>query len=404
MQSIYLDAAIAIAFVFLLFSVLAYVIQEWWASIRESRAKMLEYAIGQVLNDSLNKSFGVLLYEHPQIDLLKRTQNSIPSYIPAENFTSALVDLISRECIVISYVADELTGLLKEVTNEKDLPPDVFSRFAAGVEKMNHSELKILLQSFLQSSQNLAQLKPCIVNWFNEYMNRVTGWYKRDVKVPLRVIAIGIVLFFNVDAIYLVQNIFHNNELRNTLVAAAEKTVDQPSEINSILGSSIKTQLGFLDSAYKAKIKVADSAQQILLNNEWTKQRQALADSMAQLRKGQYDDLVKQINGYGLPIGWNLPVSETATKKTDTIPAMSAAKNSFAKMAAYFEYYQNQKTQPGMYHRTIWTILLGWFISALCISFGAPFWFDLLGRLVRLRRTGIKPKDGNASSDTNSNS
>lgn len=36
--------------------------------------------------------------------------------------------------------------------------------------------------------------------------------------------------------------------------------------------------------------------------------------------------------------------------------------------------------------------LLGWVVTALAISLGSPFWFDLLGKLVQLRGTGPKPK------------
>ena len=89
MQTVYLDTAIAITFIFLLLSVVAYTIQEWWSSVRASRAHMLQYAIHEVLNDAFNKNFGVLLYEHPQIDFLKRTANHLPSYMPAGNFAVA---------------------------------------------------------------------------------------------------------------------------------------------------------------------------------------------------------------------------------------------------------------------------------------------------------------------------
>ena len=32
--------------------------------------------------------------------------------------------------------------------------------------------------------------------------------------------------------------------------------------------------------------------------------------------------------------------------------------------------------------------ILGWLITALAISLGAPFWFDLLTKLVNIRGTG----------------
>ncbi len=37
------------------------------------------------------------------------------------------------------------------------------------------------------------------------------------------------------------------------------------------------------------------------------------------------------------------------------------------------------------------TSLFGWLTTALMASFGAPLWFDLIGRLVNLRSVGVKP-------------
>ena len=39
-------------------------------------------------------------------------------------------------------------------------------------------------------------------------------------------------------------------------------------------------------------------------------------------------------------------------------------------------------------------MLLGWFIMGLVCSLGAPFWFDLLGKLVKMRGSGNRPEDG----------
>jgi len=35
--------------------------------------------------------------------------------------------------------------------------------------------------------------------------------------------------------------------------------------------------------------------------------------------------------------------------------------------------------------------LVGWLITALAVSLGGPFWFDLLNRLVDLRGAGPRP-------------
>ncbi|MEA5513378.1 hypothetical protein VB654_04905, partial [Nodularia sp. UHCC 0506] len=51
-----------------------------------------------------------------------------------------------------------------------------------------------------------------------------------------------------------------------------------------------------------------------------------------------------------------------------------------------------------MYHFSIWkflTMIFGWFLSGIAISMGAPFWFDLLGKVVNVRNAG-KPPTSNA--------
>ena len=36
-------------------------------------------------------------------------------------------------------------------------------------------------------------------------------------------------------------------------------------------------------------------------------------------------------------------------------------------------------------------MILGWSLSGLAIAMGAPFWFDVLGKVVNVRNTGPKP-------------
>jgi hypothetical protein len=37
--------------------------------------------------------------------------------------------------------------------------------------------------------------------------------------------------------------------------------------------------------------------------------------------------------------------------------------------------------------------LLGWIISAIAVTLGAPFWFDLLSMFINIRNAGKKPVD-----------
>lgn len=42
-------------------------------------------------------------------------------------------------------------------------------------------------------------------------------------------------------------------------------------------------------------------------------------------------------------------------------------------------------------------VIAGWVLTALGATIGAPFWFDLLGKLVKLRSSGVKPTEGSQS-------
>ncbi len=43
-----------------------------------------------------------------------------------------------------------------------------------------------------------------------------------------------------------------------------------------------------------------------------------------------------------------------------------------------------------------WVMMFGWIVTASSALFGAPFWFDLLQKLTRLRGTGTKPEKASA--------
>ena len=49
-------------------------------------------------------------------------------------------------------------------------------------------------------------------------------------------------------------------------------------------------------------------------------------------------------------------------------------------------------TGPGGWGDQIYWHWLGWLVTALAVSLGAPFWFDLLNKFIVVRST-VKPKE-----------
>lgn len=71
----------------------------------------------------------------------------------------------------------------------------------------------------------------------------------------------------------------------------------------------------------------------------------------------------KSLDPLTLPIGWNSNLSSTQ------LPKLGEGKTAFSPLRS----------------------LLGWLISAFAISMGAPFWFEILGKIINVRNTGQKP-------------
>jgi len=341
-----LEAAISLVFISFIFSVLVTCLQEGYVTIRKSRGKMLCKAIDEVLNDVFNKNFGYLFYQHPQVDLLKKKQGSLPSYIDSKTFANALVDLIANESIETVYqktadgkqmhstqeIKSELAkkyGITAMANAAANIP--LIQKFRMGIDSLKTSDLKTFLQSFTTGSASMADdselmpLKTQIGAWYEGYMDRVTGWYKRKIRLNLYLAAAIVTLFFNLNFITLSKTIYADSKLRGTLVAAATKQADEAQPIESLI----------------EKFRQDSSLQGID---------------------------VAALVGTQLPIGWNWKS-----------PRAQNESNAFRRFV----------DTVGFYFEHPWRTVVGWLIFILILSLGAPFWFDILKKLINVRNAGI---------------
>ena len=92
---------ICLVLVFALLSLLVSTITEGINSYFQERGRILYRTIGKLFEDGLNINFGQLLYSHPMIDSLKKDKQSLPQYISAELFGTALIDVVrDRKSVV----------------------------------------------------------------------------------------------------------------------------------------------------------------------------------------------------------------------------------------------------------------------------------------------------------------
>ena len=291
-MNIYLDTALSLILIILVFSVITYVIQELIAANLQLRGKMLYMAIGKLIDA---KTF----FAHAEIASLQKKVSKLPSYIPAANFSLAVMDMVASKS-----QAPKTNNYFDEV------------RSGLSVYKDSDGNLIAVLKNLVDTSYDIKELQHKLEQWYNNYMDRVSGWYQANTVKTVRVIAVGVTIFFNLNMITMTREIVNNSALRSNMAAMAEGIAEHPERLPGVHKSS-------------------DSSQ-----NNYT------ADQIAAIKK-----ITSDLSATTLPLGWK---------------------------------DHSKEFNP-------WTIL-GWLITAGCISMGAPFWFNLLVQLVNLRRAGIKPK------------
>jgi hypothetical protein len=106
--------------------------------------------------------------------------------------------------------------------------------------------------------------------------------------------------------------------------------------------------------------------------------RQAVVNHAAELKgatEADFETSKKDLLSIGYPIGWtNLP----------QLPRDSADKKTCAPSDCVSQLFASGSIAI----QTLPPMILGWLITALAITLGAPFWFDLLGKFMQVRSTG----------------
>ena len=294
-----LQVVIGIIFVLLLLSLLATTVMELLAAGLSLRGKNLEKALKNLLASTDIDEHVLQAFKdnalYRQLSYRFGKKRYPPSYMGDDTFQSILFEVI-------------LKGDHASVGNLKKQ-----------IEAVPDQDLKDVLKQLMQDSEeNLDQFRGEVKKWYNNIMDRASGWYKKTAQKMLVGIGLAIAVIFNADTIALYQHLASNPQSVDQLVALAEKFVDEED------GSGLVQQDREFEEAY--------SNLQNLINNE-----------------------VNRLNQYG--IGWN----DFSLEKID---------------------------QSG------WAIkILGWIVTALAISLGAPFWFDLLRKVVNIRNAGKSPND-----------
>ena len=399
-----LDVAIGMTFIFLMLSLIctavSEIIEAWW----KNRAVDLERGIRELLQDKSGTGLAKKIYKHPLVfglfrgdyDPKKITKNEyesrseLPSYIPSRNFALALMDIVlpsdghTRSLQAIRDAINDQNGALK-----------------------NAPEIKTALLALLNNAgDDIDKVRESIEAWYDSSMDRVSGWYKRRAQIIVFGLGLIVAIVMNADTIAIYKSMMNDAPLRNSLVVAAHeyaKTREQDETGSSSKQNQIKVTIDSLrkadalvqkqieantDSLKKAKdspkkqieantdslletsinsLKAVDSSLKAEINDNMS----LMADLSPQKRiKANMDSLA----ALGLPIGWNW------------------------KSCATPDAPRNFRAVPPWGWDWLFKIF-GWLLTAVAVSLGAPFWFDVLNKFMVIRST-VKPHEKSPEEDS----
>jgi len=498
------NVAIGLVFIYLLYSLLVTTVGEYISTKLGIRARLLRIAIERMLNDGyfekiehkknkhfqgwlrknvfyeadeFKNSFAGRFYEFPAIKYLARIEDDYkgmfsstkPSYLSADYFADSLIDFLDAKGVGTNSM-EKIAFCLKYNTHH-----------------IQPKTLKQFVNLFERSENNKVTYKQNLIKWFNETMDRTTGWHKRKMRTISFYLAFIIASSFNVDSIRMAKILSNDKEARNQLVnigialskdslrykdfidknddtvhskaiidSGLARITKDLNEANLILGlgwhfsDSLKNETTTLDSNNNVK-KPIDSLDKFIQDNEVILNGfDALFVSLSQARirldSLKYDVLVSREqfvmldatsvkNKDSLKLYWNTKL----TNDTNEIKRVEAemniifaervkdsaaiASNNILSRMLYTDinkllnkkYLQidsigkpDEKGIRIIYGKAaysvwdkfifivthiVWFNLIGFLITAFALALGAPFWFDILNKLVSIRGVGIKPEE-----------
>jgi hypothetical protein len=206
MNSSILDVALGLSIVFATFALVASGLNEAIASVLNLRGRMLVSALNQLAGDKvgvalLNTSLLKGLGRKPAVDTKSQTA---PSYVPSWLLAAATLNgdaagVATTKTLTLEDGSDELQTAL----SKSPLTKVVASLVDAGAQEGD-------------------KLEAALADWYDRYMERVSGWYKRQAQTILLVLGIVVALVANVDAIGMTRVLLNDPGVRAQAATAAQ--------------------------------------------------------------------------------------------------------------------------------------------------------------------------------------
>ncbi len=318
-----LDALIGLMFVYLVLSLIVTALVEVWNEWYGLRGRTLHDALGRMF---CNASLLAAFYAHPHILALQNKNDRYPSYIRDELFAEVLLDV--------------MTG--RRYAELQQSPYQVTTAIAATGEEYGATTVTATLNGFLlEANGDNEHLQQLIVQWFSDTQERAVGWFRRKLSWRLLVVGLAVTLVTNADTLHIFSVLTADPARRQQYVESVERALAD------------ENLRGCLAADEESK-DVAPST----------------------------NHLPAAESGNGVPAAVGDPQRNTdAPVATPTNCAwLTIAKREAVQLTPLLGW---QNGIPAGW-AWLWAVI-GWALTAITLSLGAPFWFDMLQKFMRVR-------------------
>ncbi len=326
-----LEVAIGLVFVFLLLSLLCTTVNEWIAGALSLRAKTLEEGIRHLLD----------------------SEKGDPKSLVEEFYKHPMIGALTRDKRRPSYIAPKTFAVaLTDVLKLNRAGARTVASMAEDLGKIPQENVKKSLLAIAGAStgeNKMESVQRGIEAWYDETMDRVGGWYKRKLQKITIGVAVVVVLFANADTLQLLTRLWTNPALRTAVVEQAK--------VRERTGPNWE----YTDPESPIPTAPVDKA----AGEKKTTSASALTEEEREL--------------LGQLVGW------PADFQTLRALCEKAEKENTSHAGAFFAWIGG----------LIPAHFFGWLLSVIAVSFGAPFWFDALQKLLKLnlRMAGRSPSE-----------
>lgn len=312
-NSTVLDVAIGLVFVYLLLSIFCTAVNEWIAGILQTRSKTLKAGISGLLdnqpfNADTKSTFLGEFYRHPLVTGMMQNGGD-PSYLSSRTFSTTIMDLVT--------VTPAVQGAR------------TFDDFMKGIQGLPDGDVKKALLSLISGAQGRLDIAQGNIEvWFDDSMDRVTGWYKRWAQKVTIALAVVITILANADTLNIAHRLWTDPIVRS-------KVIEEGVERDRMQRTAVANGNQNATDASKPASPGASA-------NPLTSDEDAALGRVLGWKRSSFD---------ASPLTWLQRI-------------------------------------------------LGWILTTIAVSLGAPFWFDTLSRFVNIRNAGKPPDKSQAENQT----